>query len=232
MDQLSNSGDDRQTAFCAYCAGATDTRDHVPSRVLLDQPYPTNLPIVFACQPCNRSFSADEEYVACLVACVLAGSTSPSTVAREKVRRILSDKPALAARLENARSCIGGITRFEIEANRIRNVVLKLARGHALFELNEPHPEEPSSLTFSPLPLLDPEARSTFERPPKRELWPEAGSRGMQRLVESGAHSWIQVQPGRYRYLAYVADSVVVRFVLSEYLACEVTWSDAWQAPS
>src|SRR5437879_4595508 len=126
MDQISNFGDERQTAFCAYCAGPTETRDHVPSRVLLDQPYPENLPVVFACEACNQSFSADEEYVACLIDCVIAATTSPNAPGRSKVRRILSEKRALAARLEAARFGIGAATRFQIEFERIRNVVLKL----------------------------------------------------------------------------------------------------------
>jgi hypothetical protein len=74
MEQLENFGDERQSAYCVHCAGQTDTRDHVPSRVLLDEPYPPNLPVVPACRDCNEEASADEEYVACLVECTLAGS--------------------------------------------------------------------------------------------------------------------------------------------------------------
>ena len=54
----------------------------------------------------------------------------------------------------------------------------------------------------------------------------------MQRLVvtDSGAvfSLWIEAQQGRYRYLTSVGDEdVVVRMVISEYLACEVVWSRA-----
>jgi hypothetical protein len=35
MRYMQNYGDDRQTAFCAYCGGARDTMDHVPPRVFL-----------------------------------------------------------------------------------------------------------------------------------------------------------------------------------------------------
>jgi len=231
MDQIANLGDERQAAFCAYCAGPTETRDHVPSRVLLDEPYPPNLPVVFACEACNRSFSADEEYLACLVECVIAGATSPGSLARPKVRRILADKPALTARIEAARFGSGAATRFEAEAERIRHVVLKLARGHALYELNSPQTEAPTRVQIQPLQDMDLDARERFERPPSLSLWPEAGSRGMQRLATSRAHGWITVQPERYRYLAYVDHAVTVRIVLSEYLAAEVAWADIWQTP-
>lgn len=235
MEQLENFGDDRQTSFCPHCGGGgIATRDHVPSRVLLDEPYPENLSIVLACEECNKTVSADEEYVACLIECTVVGSASPGPLHREKIRRILTDRPALAARLANAYTRIGGVKRFEVETDRVRNVVLKLARGHALFELNEPHPREPSSLVFAPLLSMSADSRNAFEQPPDKVLWPEVGSRAMQRLVGSPTRSpeWLVVQPGRYRYLAYAdgwVDRVVVRIVLSEYLACEVVWTHVWE---
>jgi hypothetical protein len=51
----------------------------------------------------------------------------------------------------------------------------------------------------------------------------------MQRMLIAGSdvfNGWIVVQPGRYRYLAYVDSAVTVRMVLSEYLACEVVWEE------
>jgi hypothetical protein len=195
--------------------------------VLLDEPYPANLPVVPSCHDCNEGASADEEYVACLIDCVLAGSASPEEVQRSKIRRILSEKPALAARLTKAKRQMDGNASFSVEDRRVRNVALKLARGHALYELNEPQFNEPFGLGYVPLPLLLEDNRNNFERPPISHIWPEVGSRGMQRLFANGSLSpeWIIVQMGRYRYLASVGDAVVVRIVLSEYLACEVVWS-------
>lgn len=58
--------DKRLTGICVYCGGEPSTRDHVPSKVFLDEPYPeNNLPVVPACETCNNSFSLDEE-VCCL----------------------------------------------------------------------------------------------------------------------------------------------------------------------
>ena len=151
MEQIRNFGDERQVAQCAYCGRDTPTRDHVPSRVLLDEPYPENLPVVPACRECNEGFSADEEYVACLIDCVISGTTSPEKVQREKVRRILLNKQALTARLAATRKEKRGATEYSIEDSRVRNLVLKLGRGHALFELNEPQYEKPSSVGYIPL---------------------------------------------------------------------------------
>ena len=227
MNQVKNFGDKRQTAFCAYCGGPTETRDHVPSRVLLDEPYPDNLPVVPACKSCNSSFSKDEEYLACLVECALRGVVGGDGIGRLKIRRILQERPSLAARMERACTAADGHVLFGVEHNRVRNVVLKLARGHATFELNEPQIQEPNSVVFIPLHTISDEARRSFETPPSGSRlmgWPEVGSRAMVRLVESTpGYEWVAVQPGQYRYLA-CASPVTVRIVIGEYLACEVVW--------
>ena len=227
MEQLRNLGDERQTGFCVYCGSTTETRDHVPSKVFLDEPYPTNLPVVPACRSCNEGFSLDEEFVACLVACALAGSASARDVRSEKISRILQTKPALASRIDKAREeNLFGDVAFRVESDRVRNVVLKLARGHAAFELNEPQFDSPRTLTVVPMPSMTRENRENFERPPTASIWPEVGSRAMQRAIQTshGSSRWIVVQPGRYRYLTAVSNGAVVRMVLSEYLGGEVTW--------
>ena len=156
MEQIRNFGDERQMTLCVYCSGVTETRDHVPSKVFLDEPYPENLPVVPACESCNHGFSLDEEYAACLVECALAGSVSPESLQREKVKRILSERPTLASRLWKAdeRTLSGGVS-FSVELGRVRSVALKLARGHAAFELSEPQPGEPSSVRVVPLLLMN-----------------------------------------------------------------------------
>lgn len=217
-------------AFCVYCAGATETRDHVPSKVFLDEPYPTNLPVVPACQSCNEGFSLDEEYVACLIECTLAGSVNPDDIHRVKVREILVRRPVLASRLRRARrEMLFGEVSFAIEPDRVRKVALKLARGHAAFELNEPQIGQPSSIAISPLLLTKAEERARFENSPASAvwpeigIWPEVGSRAMQRTA--AGEVWVVVQPSRYRYLTSTHDCVVVRMVISEYLGCEVRWT-------
>lgn len=223
MLYLNNYGDERQVAACAYCRSATETRDHVPARVLLDEPFPENLPVVPACLECNNSASADEEYLACLVECVICGTTKPGNLARDKIRRLLTGRSALQAKLDTAQQA--GV--FDIELERVERVIVKLARGHSLYELNEPQLAAPSRVGIAPLHLLDAAAREAFENASGEgfSVWPEIGSRAMQRLVKDG-HGWIEGQSGRYRYLATADDLVRVRMVLSEYLACEVIWDE------
>jgi hypothetical protein len=227
--QLRSFGDEREVLSCVYCGdGPIESRDHVPSRVLLDEPYPENLPVVPACAACNHGFSQDEEYIACQVECVLAGTTDPNVMSRPKVARILRERPALAARIAAARTVEQGGTVFAVEDARVRKVVLKLARGHAAFELHTPQTEEPSTFAAVPLVTWTDAERRSFECGPPTNMWPEVGSRAMQRLVEGDGVSpggWVVAQPGRYRHLAVATEAgPIVRIVLSEYLACEVRW--------
>jgi hypothetical protein len=99
--------DKRLVGVCVYCGGTPDSSDHVPSRVLLDDPLPGNLPVVDACTACNNSFSSDEEYVACLLECVLAGTVDPVALPREKIRSALMHSPDLANRIRSSQRVDG-----------------------------------------------------------------------------------------------------------------------------
>jgi hypothetical protein len=224
--------DERHTGMCAYCGTRPATRDHVPSKVLLDEPYPPELPVVGACEKCNASFSLDEQYTACFLDCVICGGTGVSDQHRSNVKRILKDNPALRERIERARKRDEADNLlWEPEADRIQNVVLKLARGHAAYELY-PKLEEPTAVGVAPLPVLSDEVRSSFERiaADKIDLWPEIGSRAFLRAFGKSpdrlpvSEGWVVVQPDRYRYAVAETGGVLVRIVLSEYLACEIVW--------
>lgn len=47
---------------CVYCGKNADTREHCPSKAFLVTPYPSDLPVVPACEKCNNGFSKDELY--------------------------------------------------------------------------------------------------------------------------------------------------------------------------
>lgn len=230
MKQIVPMGDDRVLAACIYCGAAPETRDHVPSRVFLDDPLPENLPVVPCCQACNTSFSLDEEYCAALIDCVAVGTADPSIRHRAKVRRILERQPALASAIQAARTVdtLSGNIAFAPDIDRLKAIVLKLARGHAAFELHTVDDEEPRAVSIAPLSVLDDAAREAFESPPIASLYPEVGSRAMTRMFKHGgpSPSWIVVQPGRYRFLASPGWPVLVRIVIGEYFACEVVWGE------
>lgn len=241
MDQLQNLADNRLFDGCIYCGGVAESRDHVPSRILLNAPYPENLPVVGACESCNQGFSKDEQYFVCFLESVFAGSTDPEKIRRSSVARTMSRAPALRARIESGKSCNGDQIVFYPEEERIKNVMLKLARGHAAFELSQSCREEPEHYWCKPLESLTEECREEFGAAHIQGLLGEVGSRYTQRMFvvevvfesELGkqekkqvvVNDWVEVQEGLYRYLA-VDDNgeIVIRIVVSDYLACESRW--------
>ena len=139
MDPRKLFADERHSAYCVFCGAEPSTREHVASRVLLDDPLPDDLPLVRSCYECNSGFSQDEEYLACLIDCVVSGSTDPSCVHREKVRNCLRHSPALAARIAAGQSTDeNGTVVWKPEADRVRTIIVKLARGHAAHQFSEP----------------------------------------------------------------------------------------------
>lgn len=226
MDDLS---DQRLHGYCLYCGQSATTREHVPARLLLDDPLPSNLHTVEACFSCNNSFSKDEEYLGCLLEVIVCGSTSEKHRMRPKVRQALDRQPKLAARIEHCREIVQGKSVWRPELVRISNVIRKLAQGHAAYDLVEtalfsPYVQEPR-VAVAPLQNLSSTALKVFEEAMVDELWPEVGSRAMQRLalMSLQPEPWVAVQAGRYRYMTS-CEGPTVRLVLSEYLAAEVMW--------
>ena len=225
--------DQRLTGMCVYCGREPNTRDHVPSLVLLDEPYPDNLPVVDACNECNQNFSIHEQYVACLIECALMGSIEAACIDRNKIMQILEKNPRLRNRLyKSKKKDESGNLIWEAEVDRVRTVVLKLARGHAAFELGLPQLKEPEEISFAPLTFISDDEKAALELPSASSvaLWPEVASRGLKRAVNNslseGQYGWFTLQPNRYRYLVDQTKGLDIRMVLSEYLACRVVWLD------
>ena len=237
MDEIEEFVDERLKGACIHCgggiAGIESNHDHVPSKCLLQEPYPATLPVVQVCTACNNGFSRDEEYLAVFLGAVLAGSTDPDRQCISKVSRILRRQPKLRTRIERARTeyeTLGGEPRvvWRPESDRVNSVVLKNARGHAFYEFGEPMLSAPKYVWSAPLDNMTPEQRAEFENIDLGPGWPEVGSRMMTRLLtgQDLSGSWVVVQEGVYRYAVAQAGVILVRAVLFEYLATEVYWTD------
>lgn len=241
MNQVNNYADNRLVRGCVYCTGPEETRDHVPSKCLLEPRYPPNLPVVGCCDNCNQNFSKDEQYFVCFIESVLCGSTDPEKIGRPSVAKIMRKSPALRARIEKSRIEVNDQVAFVPETERINNVMLKLARGHAAFELSQCCRTEPDHFWCGPLYTLSKEAQDEFNAVHFQHIFGEIGSRNLQRLlvmqmayptetgekqnVEMLVNDWIDVQDDHYRYIA-IDDMgyLIIRIVIAEFFACEVGW--------
>lgn len=234
MDPRKLFVDERLNGRCVYCGGEPETSDHVPSKVLLDEPFPSNLQVVDACNNCNNSFSDDEAYIACLIECVKSGTTTPENIERQKISRILSEQPSLESRISNSKIVDDeGNLFWNVETDRMKKVVLKLARGHLAYNLNWFRFDEPDFVECVPLALMNAEELELFEEESKElpQILPELGSRAflttfatLSKGIISNWQNWQVVQEGRYRYRINQDNGDRVQFVLNEYLACTVIW--------
>lgn len=226
---------------CVFCLGTPETRDHCPSRIFLDSPYPDNLPVAPACEDCNNRFSIDEEYLACLISCVIAGSTQTADMERIKIKKILERKPSLRARIEKnlyrleKMEIVGGSFEqqteivFIPEFDRCSTVLIKLAKGHGYFELQRNFARAPYEFSSFSLYQLSDEDRYNFETFTSH-VYPEIGTVAMQRDsigTDLGPNVWIVVQPNRYRYkILQLSEGIEIRIVIQEYLGCRIFWPD------
>lgn len=215
--------------MCSYCGERPDTRDHVPSKILLDEPFPENLPVVPCCNNCNQSFSLDEEYIACLIECVLCGTTDIDKLKREKVKKILQNKAPLRERIFQSMTETNGQTSFNVEIERLKNVILKLAKGHAKYENSEPVFDEPTHFAFKPLPTMTQNEIDIFLADSELTKSPEVGSRAMQNFfidTHNNVHShWTEVQPNNYSYCVTTnLGRLSVKIIVWDYLAAEIIW--------
>jgi hypothetical protein len=151
----------------------------------------------------------------------------------------MRNSASLRTRIESSRIEVEGQIAFVPESERISNVMLKLARGHAAFGLSQPCRDEPYHFWCGPLASLPEETRSAFDSVHIQQVFGEVGSRNMQRMLVTTLQSkfgkqhdvgmiindWIDVQEDQYRYLAIDdAGELVIRIIVAEYFACEVAW--------
>ena len=167
------------------------------------------------------------------LAAVLAGSANPDPALFPGAAASLRRSPGLRERILQSRLCQGSLwgeprVSWKPDIERVNNVVIKNARGHAFYELGEPLMHPPSAVMWDPVEVLPAAQRSAFERVPPPTTYPEVGSRLMQRLAgeDALARGWIDVQDRVYRYAVMQGSGgeVIVRTLVREYLATEVVW--------
>ena len=116
---------------CYFCGQVAKTKDHVPSKNLLEKPYPNNLLTIPACLKCNQSFSLDEEY---FLNVLVTLSENPILQARTqpggKIYKSRQRSTKLYDRL--IKSLVqddDGRTYFRPEVDRLKKVIEKNALG-------------------------------------------------------------------------------------------------------
>ncbi|MBQ5974128.1 MAG: hypothetical protein IJL48_00325 [Bacteroidales bacterium] len=221
----------RLTNTCVYCGDYADTRDHVPSKCFLDEPYPDNLSVVPCCLKCNNMFSKDEEYVSCLIDCINEGVENPLKVSRLKTRKTLEHSAKLANEIKTEIIPLENGIKYTYNKHRFEQVMFKLAYGHLAYENSTLSFDSKYQVRIDLLKQSDAHTLSVFEEPYYSDLLPEVGSRSLSKiggfLVQEGYNgfkccsNWQGIQNGRYRYCV-APESNRIKIVIAECLAIEV----------
>ena len=179
--------DERHKTWCIHCGSAIadikSNRDHVPTKSLLTQNLRKRgakydrgkgeeldyLPQVVVCRDCNSSFSADENYLLCVLHAVMAGSLYPDSAKHPEAASILRSNRhvvrSLKRRPDGQLLLFDDLRPFTLypDTERVQRIIVKNARGHAYHELGEPLLEAPEHVAFVPLEQLSAEQRNAFE---------------------------------------------------------------------
>lgn len=217
---------------CIYCFEKADSREHIPSKIFLDEPYPETLAVLPACKKCNNSFSANEQYLACLIDYIQYKLCNKDDIKREKIRKTFQKRPKIKELFE--RNTVykegGELEYIEYDNKQIEEVLIKLAKGHAIYSLSHIGLEIPSAINFMFLTELSEEQYINFNSCVKLEVIPELGSRECFICVtEDGTPiaDWKVVQENQYRYLAFEHKAgVCVRIVIGEFFYAEIVWEE------
>jgi len=260
--QLSDFTDVRQHQWCIHCgrekAKLVLNRDHVPSRSLVDKTHHEELQVTEICKACNDSFSLDEEYLLCFLSAVLSGTTNPNSQIIKKAKAKFQENKSLRERIEKQEKhyeTLNGDSKsvWEPELGRIKNVVIKNARGHFYHEMGEPMLENPSQTYIAPISSIDASTLQKFQSEPSLSKWGEVGSRWTDRVSTklffdklSKSSAWGEVgsrwnrrqltepifdelgyavvQPNVYKFKVHT-DIARVDTIIRDYLFTSVSWA-------
>lgn len=223
----------RFVSVCIYCrTNIADSREHLPSRIFLDTPYPEEYSIVPACIKCNRSFSTDEVYVSCFIDKFRNVLSNYRIPLREKTVSSINYDNELAITLNEQIQIKREEVFIKYKPEQFSKILIKLAKGHLCQEQDKVFESECKiECNFKFKPDLTDDEIYHFEELPIVDKASECGSdftHGLFIVEGVGLPTqifilWNEIQDGNYRYLTYFQhDKYVVRIVICETLFAEV----------
>jgi len=227
----------RFDSICIYChTNIANSREHLPSRIFLDTPYPEEYSIVPACKKCNSGFSTDEVYVSCFIDKLRNAISKNINPLREKTVSSINHDKELARALNEQIRTDGEKIFVKYEPEPFSKILTKLAKGH-LCQMQDKVFESDClfNCNFKFSPDLSEVERYHFEELPLAGMINECGSdftHGLIIVEGIGLPSqafvpWNEIQEGNYRYLTYFDhDNYIVRIVICETLFAEVLFSE------
>ena len=231
--------------YCIYCGAVANTREHIPSKAFLQKPLPSDLPVLPACQRCNNGFSSDELYTKTYIECLKEVNNNNYGI----IEMDSKDRKEVKEAKKSIKRALDEKTIGYDE--RIGRVLLKLAIGHAVYELSEGY----YSFKWSGVPLyvkylirstVSEEAWNDQEYAEviNDEILPDIGSRvfrniyvvqlPLKKLETKKSQNlnlvmmdWTDIQDGIYRYIAYFkGNKLIVKMIIMDYIYGEVVFEE------
>ena len=231
--------DERHGDHCVVCGVpltlGKSSKDHVPPKSVLNKPYPNRLPTVPACTKCNNESGAKDEYFAAWLGATMSMTVDPDHQVLPKTATILRSNQELMQRLNreftrahNKEGKFLFLRHAPESRNEITDTILKVGRGLVLFELGEFRPDPPIFHFVQFAGNMSHEDRREFDASVEISVLPEIGARAMSRMLIDGNNnsysSWVNVQDGVFRYMAFVYDGLVIKMIFHEYLLVQFIW--------
>lgn len=222
---------------CIYCGGTADTREHCPSKMLVSDLGDINLPVLPACFSCNNGFSEDE----------LFAKSYLDYIKIWQFGHALPENVDLKTNIE--KEALSQSKRF-IETNgsdqneRVKRILIKLAIGHATYELSEDlsfgSGWTVSAVQYLTKSMVDKEDWNLLQKPVEvsEESFPEIGSRQYTDImIVEGYRSvpnvqnhifliWQDIKEGVYSYIAYSTGfkEIVVKIVIGDVFFAQISF--------
>ena len=215
---------------CCYCGSSATTVDHVPSKVLLDEPYPKNLYTVECCRRCNNGFSQDEEFFAVLVECVKFQSFNPDDLSRPKVIKAITNSQKLIKSVQESVLVLrNGFILINADNPKVQRVLSKLIRGHLRYESGLLLIDTMYDLKLYCKSCCSKNFVDEFLRPMSTDLLSEVGSRALLKLGydKRGCLTvpWVTIQKGNYEYCV-APDNSEIKILIGDYLMVDAKIKD------
>ena len=236
--------------YCVYCGEESDTREHAPSKVFLQKPYPSDLPVLPACYKCNNGFSDDELYVEVYIDSLKYLSGYSSCLREENNDRIKSNAAFWDAQYDLHKFYQGE----NISINpKIERILTKLAVCHMVYELSDGYstnncciqPKLVSYYFSFDMTKSEIDAFDEFVLMNDKQT-PTIGSRVFDKVyvlepalnnideteinkIRMIVMSWTNIQEQNYRYIAWLEndDTFHIKIVIHDFLYAEIIFDQS-----
>lgn len=225
---------------CVYCGEPANTREHCPSRVFLAKPYPSDLPVVPACEKCNNGFSSDELYTKAFI-------EAYGHYCSYRLKTISAERKEVKEAQRKFEECVSsGEIHFD---DRIARILIKLAICHMTYELTTGFYTDswegvPEYVSYAFRPNMQADEIDSWNEfiPMNDNILPIIGSRAYNHiyviepvLLAVGSTEkitfpftvmdWIDVQENNYRYVCWIDKRHMhVKVVIDEFMYAKVAF--------